>query len=143
MRIGRLEQRDRGRTLDVHFLLSMIKLSLEKFREGDAMGIRVRSVPRAELGNSAHVVIEQDSGVAVVIDPARDVDQYLAVAADEHAELTWALETHVHNDFVSGARELVTAASAQLGASRDAKLRYPDQNSVKATRSSSAAGTSR
>ena len=68
------------------------------------MGIEVRSLRSAELGNAAHVVIERDSGVAVVVDPVRDVGQYLDVATGESVELTWALETHVHNDFVSGAR---------------------------------------
>jgi len=91
------------------------------------MGIEVRFVRSVELGNAAHVVVEQDSGVALVIDPVRDVEQYLAVAAGEHAELAWALETHVHNDFVSGARELVAATGAQLGASADGGLRYPYQ----------------
>ena len=89
------------------------------------MGIEIRSLRNAELGNAAHVVIESDSSVAVVVDPVRDVGQYLDVAAGESVELTWALETHVHNDFVSGARELVASAGTRLGASGDAGLRYP------------------
>lgn len=89
------------------------------------MGIEVRSLRSAELGNAAHVVIERDSGVAVVVDPVRDVGQYLDVANGESVELAWALETHVHNDFVSGARELVASAGARLGASGVAGLRYP------------------
>ncbi len=89
------------------------------------MGIEVRSLRSAELGNAAHVLIERDSGVAVVLDPVRDVGQYLDVATSESVELTWALETHVHNDFVSGARELVASAGARLGASGAAGLRYP------------------
>ena len=89
------------------------------------MGIEVRSLRSAELGNAAHVVIERDSGVAVVVDPVRDVGQYLDVASGESVELAWALETHVHNDFVSGARELVALAGARLGASGAAGLRYP------------------
>ena len=90
-----------------------------------AVGIEVRSLRSAELGNAAHVVIERDSGVAVVVDPVRDVGQYLDVATGESVELAWALETHVHNDFVSGARELVASAGARLGASGAAGLRYP------------------
>ena len=89
------------------------------------MDIEVRSLRTAELGNAAHVVIERDSGVAVVVDPVRDVGQYLDLVAGESVELSWALETHVHNDFVSGARELVAAADVRLGASGDAGLRYP------------------
>ncbi len=89
------------------------------------MGIEIRSLRSAELGNAAHVVIERDSAVAVVIDPVRDVCQYLEVAAGDSVELAWALETHVHNDFVSGSRELVAASGTRLGASGEADLRYP------------------
>ncbi len=89
------------------------------------MGVEIRSVRSAELGNAAHVVIDRESKTAVVIDPVRDVEQYLALAAAEGVDLSWALETHVHNDFVSGARELVAAAGVQLGASADAGLRHP------------------
>ncbi|MHB1928837.1 MAG: rhodanese-like domain-containing protein [Acidimicrobiales bacterium] len=89
------------------------------------MGMEVRSLRSSELGNAAHVLIERDAGVAVVVDALRDVGQYLAVAARASAEVAWALETHVHNDFVSGARELVAATGARLGASSDAGLRYP------------------
>ena len=89
------------------------------------MEIEVRSLRSAELGNAAHVLIERDSAVAVVIDPVRDVCQYLEVAAGDSVELAWALETHVHNDFVSGSRELVAASGTRLGASGAADLRYP------------------
>jgi len=89
------------------------------------MGIDVRSLRSTELGNATHVVIEHDAGVAVVVDPVRDVGQYLDLATRESVGLAWALETHVHNDFVSGARELVASAGVRLGASGDAGLRYP------------------
>ncbi len=89
------------------------------------MAVEVRSLRAAELGNSAHVLIEAEAGLAIVVDPVRDVGQYLEVAAEESAELSWALETHVHNDFVSGARELAATSGSRLGASGDAGLRYP------------------
>ncbi len=87
--------------------------------------MEIRSLRSAELGNAAHVVIEHESGVAVVVDPVRDIGQYLDVVAAEAVELSWAFETHVHNDFVSGARELVASAGVRLGASGDAGLHYP------------------
>lgn len=89
--------------------------------------MEIRSLRSAELGNAAHVVIERESGVAVVVDPVRDVGQYLDMASRESVELAWALETHVHNDFVSGGRELAAAAGVRLGASADAGLRYPHE----------------
>lgn len=78
-----------------------------------------------ELGNYAHLVLDRQSGTAVVIDPARDTDRYLELARAEGVRIGWALETHVHNDFVSGAREIVAGGNARLGASADAGLRYP------------------
>ncbi|MHB8295790.1 MAG: MBL fold metallo-hydrolase [Acidimicrobiales bacterium] len=89
------------------------------------MTVVVRSVRSEELGNFAHVLIEPEAGSAAAVDPVRDVAPYLDAVAAEGARLTWALETHVHNDFVSGARELVAAAGARLGASGSAGLRYP------------------
>ena len=50
---------------------------------------------------------------AVVIDPRRDIEVYVAAARQHNLHLRFAIETHVHADFVSGAREL-----AALGAAR-------------------------
>lgn len=88
------------------------------------MTVEIRSHRSSELGNYAHLLIEREAGLAVVVDPVRDVGQYLEAAGDGVA-LAWALETHVHNDFVSGARELVAATGARFGASGQAGLRYP------------------
>ncbi len=89
------------------------------------MAIEVRSLHSPELGNAAHLVVERDSGAAVLVDPVRDVGQYIDEAARKGVTLSWALETHVHNDFVSGARELAAATGARIGASREAELGYP------------------
>lgn len=77
------------------------------------------------LGNTAYLLLLPELGEAVTIDPPRDVDALLAAVEAESLRLSWALETHVHNDFVSGCRELVSEAGARLGASTDADLRYP------------------
>jgi hydroxyacylglutathione hydrolase len=91
------------------------------------MAIEVHTLRSDELGNSAHLLIDRDSATAVVIDPVRDVGRYIELAEAEGATIAWAFETHVHNDFVSGARELVAAVGARLGASTAAGLRYPYQ----------------
>ncbi len=54
------------------------------------------------------------TGEAIVIDPNRDVTQYLAAAARDHVRITHVTETHIHADFLSGARELAQAAGATL-----------------------------
>jgi hydroxyacylglutathione hydrolase len=53
-------------------------------------------------------------GVAIVIDPNRDIEPYLAAAAAERLRITHVTETHIHADFLSGARDLARAAGATL-----------------------------
>ncbi len=86
--------------------------------------MEIRSFPAEELGNASHMLLVPEAGVAVAVDPFRDVEPYLDTVETAGLRLTWALETHVHNDFVSGARELRTEAGAAIGASVDAGLRY-------------------
>ena len=57
------------------------------------------------LGNSSYVV-DLGDGRALVVDPARHPGAYLAAAEQRHLDVAFALETHLHADFVSGAREL-------------------------------------
>ncbi len=54
------------------------------------------------------------SGQALVVDPARDVEPYLRAAEEERVRITLVTETHIHADFVSGARELAARTGAQL-----------------------------
>jgi len=50
------------------------------------------------------------SHIAIVIDPGKDIDQYLRAAAAEECHITHVIDTHIHADHVSGARKLVGAA---------------------------------
>lgn len=88
-------------------------------------GTHVESFVAEELGNSAYLIVSRETGEAAVIDPLRDIEQYLARAEALGARITLALETHIHNDFVSGARELVRETGAELLASAGADLAYP------------------
>jgi hydroxyacylglutathione hydrolase len=69
------------------------------------------------LGHLSALIADDDAGVAVVIDPRRDVDVYLHAARAEGLAITHVVETHLHNDYVSGGRELatLTGASHQIG----------------------------
>ncbi len=58
------------------------------------------------LAQLSYIVGDDKSGVAVVIDPRRDVDGYIQRARDLGVRLIASIETHIHADFVSGAHEL-------------------------------------
>ncbi len=66
------------------------------------------------LAQASYLIGCQATGDAIVVDPIRDVRAYLAVAAAEGLRITHVTETHIHADFVSGARELATQTGAQL-----------------------------
>jgi hydroxyacylglutathione hydrolase len=70
------------------------------------------------LGHISALVADEVGGVAAVVDPRRDVDIYLAEAQARDLRITQVLETHLHNDYVSGARELagLTGAVHAIGA---------------------------
>jgi hydroxyacylglutathione hydrolase len=59
----------------------------------------------------SYMVGDEKTGQCAVIDPTRDVDEYLRIARREGLRITHVLETHVHADFVSGSNEL----KARLG----------------------------
>jgi hydroxyacylglutathione hydrolase len=58
------------------------------------------------LAQYSYLVSCQQTGEALVVDPQRDVERYLELAEAEGLTLVAAVETHVHADFLSGAREL-------------------------------------
>ena len=61
---------------------------------------------------------------AIIIDPRRDVDIYVAAAAQSNLRIVAAIETHIHADFLSGARELARLGVATL-AGPGASLKFP------------------
>ena len=54
------------------------------------------------------------TGEALVVDPNRDVEQYIRAAEKEGMRITHVTETHIHADFVSGSRELAARTDARL-----------------------------
>lgn len=79
------------------------------------------------LGCLAHAsYLIGSEGEAAVVDPQRDVDQYVEAAEAEGLKIKYIVETHLHADFVSGHRELAerTGASIVFGASANAAFPY-------------------
>jgi hydroxyacylglutathione hydrolase len=65
----------------------------------------------AGLGNRSYLAT--DGTAAVVIDPPRDVDRTIALAGRYGVEIRLVLDTHVHNDYVSGGLELARTTGAR------------------------------
>jgi glyoxylase-like metal-dependent hydrolase (beta-lactamase superfamily II) len=77
------------------------------------------------LAHASYLVGDEESHTAAVVDPQRDVDQYLAFAEAHGLRIQHVLLTHFHADFVAGHLELRdrTGAAIYLGAA--AKAEYP------------------
>ena len=64
-------------------------------------------------------------GEAAVVDPQRDVDLYLKVAAEQNLKIRHIFETHLHADFVSGHKELAARTGAQIYIGAQAGAAFP------------------
>lgn len=72
----------------------------------------VRQIRTPGLGDSTYVLAYD--GLAVVVDPQRDIDRFLEPIEAEGLELRFVLETHLHNDYVSGGLDLARQTGAEL-----------------------------
>ena len=66
------------------------------------------------LAQASYLIGCAATGEAIVVDPNRDVEQYIRAAADEGLRVTHVAETHIHADFVSGSFELAERTGARL-----------------------------
>ena len=67
------------------------------------------------LGCLAHAsYLIGSEGEAAVVDPRRDVEEYLAEAEAQGLRIRYVVETHLHADFVSGHRELAERTGATV-----------------------------
>jgi hydroxyacylglutathione hydrolase len=64
------------------------------------------------------------NGEACVVDPQRDIDEYLKEAKNNGLTIKYIFETHLHADFVSGHKELAAATGAKIVFSDQAKARF-------------------
>jgi len=67
-----------------------------------------------KLAQASYLIGCTTTGEALVVDPNRDIDPYLQAAEAEGLKVAHVTETHIHADFVSGARELAYRAGARL-----------------------------
>lgn len=74
----------------------------------------MRMIYDEKLAQAAYLIGCQKTGEAVVIDPQRDVDRYIDLAAANALRITATAETHIHADFLSGSRELAQRVGATV-----------------------------
>nr|WP_246335515.1 MBL fold metallo-hydrolase [Microcella alkalica] len=67
-----------------------------------------------DLAHASYLIGCQAAGEAIVVDPRRDVDEYLDLARANGMTITAVAETHIHADYLSGSRELATRAGSAL-----------------------------
>lgn len=84
----------------------------EVLTEHDDRRIDVKPIRTAGLGDTTYIL--SHNGVGIVVDPQRDVDRFLDAGNAAGIRIRYVLETHVHNDYVSGGRELARRAQAEL-----------------------------
>ena len=85
--------------------------------------MNVSIIETTGLGDRSYLVSED--GVAVVIDPQRDIDRVLDLARDHGVRITHVLETHIHNDYVTGGLELSRVVAAEYVVPAGDDVDYP------------------
>ncbi|WP_214370795.1 MBL fold metallo-hydrolase [Pseudonocardia sp. H11422] len=75
------------------------------------MSPNVEVIETSELGDRSYIA--HDGRTAVVIDPQRDLDRVEQILADRGLHCELVLETHIHNDYVTGGLELARRTGAR------------------------------
>jgi glyoxylase-like metal-dependent hydrolase (beta-lactamase superfamily II)/rhodanese-related sulfurtransferase len=73
--------------------------------------MNISIIETSGLGDRSYLV--DHAGTAVVIDPQRDIDRVLSLARDRGVTITHVVETHIHNDYVTGGLELARTVGAE------------------------------
>jgi hydroxyacylglutathione hydrolase len=76
------------------------------------------------LAHASYVIGEEETGTAAVVDPQRDIDQYIAFASEHKLKIQHVFLTHLHADFVAGHLELRDRAGATIYLGAKAKASY-------------------
>ncbi|HEX5596711.1 MAG TPA: MBL fold metallo-hydrolase [Micromonosporaceae bacterium] len=75
------------------------------------------------LGDQTYLLLHEGKGV--LVDPQRDIDRFLQATAERDIELRFVLETHLHNDYVSGGEQVALRTGAELVLPAAAAAAYP------------------
>ena len=67
-----------------------------------------------DLAQASYLIGCQAENTAIVVDPRRDITDYLHFASQYGMDIVGVTETHIHADYLSGTRELAAATGAQI-----------------------------
>jgi hydroxyacylglutathione hydrolase len=84
-----------------------------------------KQILNEEGGCSSYVIASRQTGEAVVVDPAIEIEPYLELAARRALQIRLAIDTHIHADHVSGARRLAEATGAEVAMHASADVLFP------------------
>ena len=87
-----------------------------------------RQLTHDDLGCASYLIGDAQAGVAAVVDPKLDIDEYLRLARYLGVRIEHILETHNHADHVSGHGRLVAATGAKIHIHRDARPDYDHES---------------
>jgi len=76
------------------------------------------------LAHASYVVGDESTGVAAVVDPQRDIDQYLAFAKTHGLRIAHVILTHLHADFLAGHLEFRDRVGAAIYLGKAAKAEF-------------------
>jgi hydroxyacylglutathione hydrolase len=79
------------------------------------------------LSQASYLIGDETTGRAIVVDPRRDIDEYVRDAAAAGLTIELVIETHFHADFLSGHLELAEATGADIGFSSVAETEFPSR----------------
>jgi hydroxyacylglutathione hydrolase len=79
----------------------------------------LRRIFHERLAQASYIVACDHTRLALIVDPNRDIAQYIDALAEQKLKLVAVTETHIHADFVSGSRELAQVTGAKLYLSGD------------------------
>ena len=79
------------------------------------------------LSHASYLIGDETTGRAVVVDPRRDVAEYLADAEEHGLTIVGVINTHFHADFLAGHLEMAAATGAWIGYGSSASTEYPSR----------------
>lgn len=86
------------------------------------MSLKIINIDTPSLGDRSYIA--HDGKIAVAIDPQRDIDRVTAILAEEGVELGAVVETHMHNDYVSGGLVLAREYGARYITSKEDPVKF-------------------